>query len=245
MKTRTSNGSFTEEGKATGINSNPLVNWVCKFFDYDLDGDLDIFFTIGTVTPYLTLNKNSLFVNRGDGTFVDIINSESELYIEGGLEKTQGGALADYDNDGDLDIVTGSSNGPVRLFRNNAVEETGRHWLMINLIGSGSNTAGIGSKVWVEVNENQTQHTQVYACSGSFGCHDQRLHFGLNQETSVKSVTIQWPNGQVEKIENVQADQILDIYQKSIKLESVTSLPWSLVLISLVGLLMIVLYRKN
>ena len=240
---RDSNGTYIEEGKAAGIISNPLVNWVCEFFDYDLDGDLDLFFTIGSVNPYFTLNKNSLFVNNGDGTFTDIIDEDHGMYYN--EEKSQGGAIADYDNDGDLDIVIGNSNGPVRLFRNNAVEETGRHWLMIKLVGDGQNTAGIGSKVWVEVNQNTTYHTQVYACSGSFGCHDQRLHFGLDGETSVESITITWPNGEIQQIENVAADQVLEIYQKPIYDGDVTSLPWLIVLLSLVLLLMVVLYRKN
>ena len=241
--TRTSNGTFSEEGKSAGITTNPLTNWVCEFFDYDLDGDLDIFFTIGSVTPYMTFNKNSLFVNLGDGTFHDIIDNKHVMYYPD--EKTQGGAIADYDNDGDLDIVISSSNGPVRLFRNNAIEETDRNWLMINLIGEGENTAGIGSKIWVEVNQTTSYHTQVFACSGSFGCSDQRLHFGLNDATEVDKITVQWPNGEIQVIENVVAGQVLDIVQDPLYSEDVKSFSWIVVLLLLVALLMVILYRKN
>ena len=124
-------------------------------------------------------------------------------------EKTQGASIVDFDNDGDLDIVTGNSNAPIRIFENNA-DLTGRHWLMIDLEGSESNIQGIGAEVIVWVG-NQPYVQQKFACSGSFGCSDERLHFGLNDTTLIDSIVVNWPSGKTTELYDVSVDQVITI----------------------------------
>ena len=202
-------GTFLEVGEEAGINtpqSNP-VHWVCKFFDYDLDGDLDLFFTVGQISTYYSEQDNTFWVNNGNGTFTEMA-FELNL-IPTHSEKTQGASIADFDNDGDLDIITGNSNAPIRIFKNNA-EMTGRHWLMIDLNGTYSNIQGIGAEVIVWVG-SQPYVQQKFSCSGSFGCSDQRLHFGLGNATLIDSIVVNWPSGRTTVMYDVTVDQVLVI----------------------------------
>ena len=202
-------GTFLEVGEEAGINtpqSNP-VHWVCKFFDYDLDGDLDLFFTVGQISTYYSEQDNTFWVNNGNGTFTEMA-FELNL-IPTHSEKTQGASIADFDNDGDLDIITGNSNAPIRIFKNNA-EMTGRHWLMIDLNGTYSNIQGIGAEVIVWVGD-QPYVQQKFSCSGSFGCSDQRLHFGLGNATLIDSIVVNWPSGRTTVMYDVTVDQVLVI----------------------------------
>ncbi len=202
-------GTYKEVGDEAGINlpqSNP-VHWVCEFFDYDLDGDLDLFFSVGQINPYFSQQDNTFWINNGNGTFTE---SAFELnLIPSHYEKTQGASIADFDNDGDLDIITGNSNAPIRFFENHA-DLTGRHWLMIELNGTYSNIQGIGAEVIVWV-ENQSYVQQKFACSGSFGCSDERLHFGLGNTTMIDSIVVNWPSGRTTTMFDVSVDQVLTI----------------------------------
>ncbi len=206
------NGTFLEVGEEAGINMDAAfpVHWVCDFFDYDLDGDLDLFYSVGQIQPYMSQQDNTFWINNGDGTFTEMA-SELNL-IPSETEKTQGASIADFDNDGDLDIITGNSNAPIRIFENLA-EETGRHWLMIDLNGHYSNIQGIGAEVIVWV-DNQPYVQQKFACSGSFGCGDERLHFGLGNTMVVDSVVVNWPSGRTTEIFDVEVDQVLVIDEK-------------------------------
>ncbi len=206
------NGTFVEVGDEAGLNIDAAypVHWVCDFFDYDLDGDLDIFFSVGQIQPYMSQQDNTFWINNGDGTFSEMAYELNLL--PSSIEKTQGASIADFDNDGDLDIIAGNSNAPIRIFENQA-EMTGRHWLMIDLNGQYSNIQGIGAEVIVWV-DNQPYVQQKFACSGSFGCGDERLHFGLGDATMVDSVVVNWPSGRTTIIFDVDVDQVLIIDEK-------------------------------
>ncbi len=117
--------------------------------------------------------------------------------------------MADYDNDGDIDILIGDADGPIRLFQNNAAQVSGNHWLKVSLNGSASNINGIGSLVTLEFEDGRTIRQQSYAGDGFLGSGDPAVHFGLGRETSVAEVRVLWSTGHTQVIENVAADQTL------------------------------------
>jgi hypothetical protein len=173
--------------------------------DIDLDGWMDFFVTNG-FSPSSTANV--LFRNRRDGTFEDVTET-----LGGGRFDGRGVAFADYDNDGDLDvIVTSGPTATTRLWRNDST--TGHHWLTLNLRGTVSNRSAIGARVEVQTPLRIT----VQEVSGGAGRGNQNslpLEFGLGRAENVMRVTIRWPSGLVQVIENVEVDRRLTIVEGS------------------------------
>jgi hypothetical protein len=108
----------------------------------------------------------------------------------------RGSAVADYDNDGDLDIAVSNSGGPLELLRNDG---THGNWIGFFLRGKKSNRQGIGARVTIET-EAGKQLREVKAGESYLASSDPRVHFGLGKETAVKRVTIRWPSGIVQDV---------------------------------------------
>jgi hypothetical protein len=186
------------------------VNWDCHFFDYDLDGDFDLFTTAGRINTYVPTQENTLFRNDGNGIFTDIT---IEVGL-GGHDKSMGASTIDFDNDGDIDIIVANSDGPLQLFENNAAQITANHWLRIELQGNRSNSYGIGILVEVELNDGRVISQQTYAGSGYLGSGDPAVHVGLGSETGVKQVRVHWSTGHVQVVKNVTIDQTLVVLEE-------------------------------
>jgi len=226
--------SFSERSRDLGFrdagsaSSFVAVNWACQFFDYDLDGDLDIFFGVGRINRFTAYNNNTLYRNDGDidgDGFVNFVDISGEIGLRTGTNgnKTMGVSIFDYDNDGDLDIMLGHSDRAPQLFSNNAVEETGRHWLKVQLEGRQtdvstsqgfgqrdySNSYGTGCLVIVTLEDGHELRQHVYAGSGFLGSNEPTVHFGLDADDSVKSVEVVWSTGITQIERNVEADQTL------------------------------------
>ncbi|MBC8437810.1 MAG: CRTAC1 family protein, partial [Euryarchaeota archaeon] len=187
------------------------VNWDCHFFDYDLDGDFDLFMTAGRINTYVSMQENTLFRNDGNGQFTDVTD---ETGLSGHL-KSMGGSTIDFDGDGDIDIVVGNADAPIQLFENNAAQVTGNHWLKVKLQGNHSNTHGIGCLVEVEFSNGKTISQQVYAGSGYLGSGDSQVHFGLGSQSTVSEVRVHWSTGHVQIIDNVTQDSILLVMEEA------------------------------
>lgn len=158
--------------------------------DFDNDGFEDLFITDVYVGYWAFLYRSN-----GDQTFTDV-TYPSGIAVDNGW----GCAWADYDNDGDLDLVTRS------LWRNDA-PDTG-HWLRIRLRGTTSNAAAIGAVVRVTRGEI-TQMRQVEGGKGTGIQSSLTLHFGLGEAETVDEVFIRWPSGLEESYTDVAADQTL------------------------------------
>ena len=180
--------------------------------DFDNDMDLDLY----VVASGPAGNRpNVLFQNQGDGSFLAVPNA-------GGAQGTNLGigdavVTADYDLDGFLDlfVVNGDAaenftkNAPSELFRNLGNDN---NWLEIDLQGVTSNRDGIGAQVFVTAGGV----TQLREQSGGIHRKSQnhtRLHFGLAGNTNVEEILIKWPNGREQKINNVAANQLLEIVE--------------------------------
>ena len=121
-------------------------------------------------------------------------------------------ALGDINNDGKLDVVVTTTNGPAYILRNET--ETANHWLIFKLIGSKSNRDGIGAAIKVSTSQGiqyQTVTTAGSYCSAS----DVRSHFGLGADTQAKDIEIRWPSGIVQHLSNVAAGQILTVRESA------------------------------
>jgi enediyne biosynthesis protein E4 len=121
---------------------------------------------------------------------------------------SRGAAIADFDNDGDLDILV-SNNGQVpQLLRNDGGNTN--HWLEIFLIGTKSNRDGVGARVKLSAGD-LVLYDQRKGGMSYQSAQDPRLHFGLGQHSTVDSVEILWPSGSVTKLANLKSDQIIAI----------------------------------
>ena len=206
------NGAFTDATAAAGVSGPGGVTWGTAFFDFDLDGDVDIFVGAGDWTTYgyagerETYGTNRLYRNNGDGTFTDVTD-KSGLGL---MSITRGVALADYDTDGDLDVFVTCSDDSDYLYRNEVANSLGNSWLKIRLQGTESNTFGIGARVTVKAGDLKL--TEQLFAGGSFLSMDApELHFGLGDNAAVAEIEVRWPSGTIQIIREVEANQTLTI----------------------------------
>lgn len=145
---------------------------------------------------------NVLFHNQADGTFAD-----ATVAIGGGAFDGRGVAFADYDRDGDVDLlVTADAGQPTRLWRNDTV--TQNHWLTLQLIGTRSNRSAIGARVEITTPLMTTvQEASGGAGRGSF--NSLPVEFGLGADTSITQAAIRWPNGDWQTLHDLDVDQFL------------------------------------
>ena len=209
-----------------GEQSNTLVNWDCHFFDYDLDGDMDLWFGVGRINLDISNQYNSLYRNDGDvdgDGMIDFTDVADELGISGankssgyarGGNKTMGVALADFDNDGDLDLLLAHANAAPQLWRNTAVEDGLGGWLKVRLQGTegGSNSHGIGCIVEVHLEDGTILKQHAYAGDGFLGSSDPSVHFGLGEQ-SIVEVKVKWSTGYIQTVGNVQVDSEITVIE--------------------------------
>jgi enediyne biosynthesis protein E4 len=187
------------------------VGWGAGIVDLDNDGFPDIFLTTGSVYPeveqrlpaYPFRTPRLVFRNLGDGRFEELIDEAGSGVAA--AHTSRGCAFGDFDNDGDLDILVMNMNEPPSLLRND-VSGSG-HWLKVLLAGVTSNRSAIGARVIASYG-GRAQAQEVSAQSSFYSANDRRLHFGLGSEKAA-DLTIRWPNGAIEKIGNVAADQLI------------------------------------
>jgi len=178
-------------------------------FDFDNDGFLDIY-----VTEQQSFDR--LYRNNGDGTFTKMTGTNGGALVNQSASGfDSGGAVADFDNDGDMDVVTPSSGGTHKIYRN----ETGNlnNWLHVNLVGVESNRLGIGAIVRAYARLDGTgSGTWIMRAveggpTGDRGQSHQRLHFGLGQAAVIDTLRVEWPSGAIDILADVEVNQIMSI----------------------------------
>jgi hypothetical protein len=187
------------------------VGWGAGIVDLDNDGHPDLFVVTGSVYPevekqlpaYPFRTPRLVFRNLGNGRFEELIEEAGSGVAA--THPSRGCAFGDFDNDGDVDVVVMNMNEPPSLLRNDV--SGGGHWLKVLLVGVKSNRSAIGARVTARYGE-RSQAQEVQAQSSFYSANDRRLHFGLGAATSA-DLAIRWPNGTIEEMRNVAADQLV------------------------------------
>lgn len=143
--------------------------------------------------------RNILFRNSGDGSFVDVAAVHAADRVEDG----RGLSLFDYDQDGRVDILLRNYAQPAQLLRNQA---EGGHWLAVKLVGTESNRDAVGARLRL-VAGDRPQTREIVLGSGYLSSSSLVQHFGLGDAESVESLEIRWPSGKITQLGPLAADQ--------------------------------------
>ena len=194
---------FTDNTITSGIAevTHGYLGWGIRFFDYDNDGHQDIFVANGHLMDNIaTLEKhvrypqrNLLFRNAGDGTFVNVTSETDGLALK---KVSRGTAIGDYDNDGDLDILVTNCNQRTDLLQN--VVGNRNNWIQIQVVGQQSNRSGIGARIKV-VTATHVQYREVQSGGSYLSFHDLRAHFGLGKAEQIELLEIRWTSGHIDR----------------------------------------------
>ncbi len=206
-------GTFDDKASQPGLRSAWLaLGFGAKLFDADNDGDLDIYVTNGHVIDNVKLyqpnlsyaQRDLLYENLGGGEFRDVTaQAGPALQVE---RVGRGLAVADFDNDGTLDVVINDLGRRAVLLKNHS--GGGAHWLTIQAKGRRSNAFGLGAIVTIETAEGK-QVREINNVASYLSASDVRLHVGLGRATIVKRLECLWPSGVTQVLENVKVDQTL------------------------------------
>jgi len=182
-----------------------------KVFDFDNDGNQDIYITTGHVTdnvklydPQISYRQADLLYRNTGGHFRDVSAESGPAFRIQHVGR--GLAVADFDNDGDLDIVVTDAGGRPMLLRNDGGNLN--HSIAIRARGRESNRFGLGCKVRV-TSGSRTQLREINPYGSCLSTSDVRLFFGLGGEATITRLEIEWPSGKKQVIENVRSGQVL------------------------------------
>ena len=213
-------GFFIDEAPVATVGPASLLtlSFSCFFFDFDLDGLLDIYSANGHVENNINAVQKQvtyrqpphLFRNLDGKRFQEVTDRMGESFAAPRVAR--GAAYGDYDNDGDLDLLVTTCGGAARLFRNDGGNQN--HWVSLKLIGTSSNRDGIGALVRLRA-DGVTQ-TGMVRSGGSYCSQSQlRLTFGLGTTAKVDQIEIDWPSGRKQTLQDIPSNRLIEIREVS------------------------------
>ena len=211
-------GFFTDatyQGGLAGLASS--VKWGTGFFDYDNDGHVDLLIVTGAIYPpgmsarNPKLSQGSKMIlcrNLGKGRFEDISARAGPAFLQ--TRCSRGAAFGDIFHTGQIDVVVNNINDRPSLLRNQSPSPNS--WLLVNLVGTKTNRAAIGSRVLVET-ENCRQIQEVRSGGSFCSQNDLRLHFSLGQARQVARIEVRWLSGAREVLERVPVNRLVTLQE--------------------------------
>jgi hypothetical protein len=212
-------GTFTYSSFTSGVArlTMPHSGWGVRFLDYDNDGWKDLLIaqghdldTVELSYPNLHYREPILLLRNTGKEFVDVSAASGDVFSKPWLGR--GMAIGDVDNDGLIDAVVATNDGPAHILHNET--PTPNHWLTLKLVGHRSNRDAIGAEVKLVTARGQ-QFATVSTAGSYLSSSDKRVHFGLGPESVAQSIEIRWPSGILQTLKNVRADQILQVDEAS------------------------------
>ncbi len=203
-------GDFFEDRTAPSrlaVVCGQYTGWGGVLADLDNDGYLDVFVANGNAHHEFP-EEDVLMHNNGDGTFSDVA-AESGAYFRQ-KHVGRGAASADFDNDGDVDLVVVNLNDSPKLLRNDGGNRN--HWLTITARLAGGKRDAVGARVRVEAG-SLVQVRDLVPVTGYLSQSDPRAHFGLGQAAKADLVEIRWPDGSQTTLADVPVNQFLTVVQ--------------------------------
>ncbi|CAM4224392.1 VCBS repeat-containing protein [Zobellia nedashkovskayae] len=221
---------FSNVSRITGTSSTDW-SWGPLFADFDNDGHKDLFVSNGTRRE---INNNDYFnklksIKIKSDTLLELSQKIPSEKIDNFIFKNMGNlefkrankdwgiefkgfsngvAYADLDNDGDLELITNNIDDEASIFKNNASETN--NYIQIKFKGNQSNQFGLGSRVYVTV-DGKTQMQELTLSRGFQSSVAPMLHFGLGDASKVDELKVVWPNGKIQKLNTVEANQALTL----------------------------------
>jgi len=208
-------GTFTYTTKTSGMGRMSLLHsgWGLGLIDYDNDGWKDLLIaqghdldTIEMTNPQLRYREPMLLVRNTGRILADVSAASGAVFHQAWVGR--GLATGDLDNDGRIDAVVSTNDGPAYVIRNDT--KTGNHWLTLKLVGHQSNRDAIGAAVKI-VTPKGAQYATVTTAGSYLSSGDKRVHFGLGTEATVQTIEIRWPSGIRQTLKSVPADRLLAV----------------------------------
>ena len=208
----TGDGSCDDRTFAAGIGLNTRwLGWGVGFLDLDGDGWFDLFLANGHVYPEVDRLKSEagykqrkvVYRNLGNGRFADVSEQLGPPVTT--PKAARGAAFADFDNDGDVDVIVNNVHDTPDLFRLDRA--TPVHWIGVKLVGRQSNRDAIGALVRV-ITADGEQRQEVRGGGSYYSQSDFRLHFALGKAEVIERIVVRWPNGLQESFATVAVDRL-------------------------------------
>jgi hypothetical protein len=162
---------------------------------------------IGSIPVYKTHNYG--FRNTGDWRFQPVNGQWLSVYPSWSC----GAAWVDLDADGALDLVVNNLEQPAFIYKNRSRTKTQNHFLQIKLVGNQPNTMAVGASVRIDYGDNLLQYAENYPTRGIFSSVEHLIHFGLGANNTVRSLTVRWPDGRTQSLQNIPVNQRLTLRQ--------------------------------
>ena len=247
LQVNNGNGTFSEISQLAGI-ANTDWSWSVLLADYDLDGYNDIYITNGVFRDVIDQDKsneikkilrnrgrkptsadlleftqmlpqekltNYFFKNNGDRTFKNTSNN----WIQPKPTFSNGAAYADFDNDGDLDLVVSNINQKVTILKNNARELNKGNYIQFNFSGPKANKLGVGVKVELIFENGKIQTRELVNSRGYLSSVSYKLHFGLGRKNLIPKIKITWPDGKKQQLFNTRSNQLLKVSYENAQID--------------------------
>jgi enediyne biosynthesis protein E4 len=213
-------GTFEDVSAAVGMGAAFLpLGFGTKMYDFDNDGDLDIHITNGHVIDNVKLYQANLTYAQKDLLFENIGGKFRDVTARGGAALQadrigRGLAVADFDNDGNLDVAISSLGQRAVLLRNQGARPG--NWIIIRAKGNKSNSFGLGATVKIQTSEG-LQVREINNVASYLSSNDMRLHAGLGTARTIQQIEILWPSGTTQVLKDVAVNQILVVEEPSEK----------------------------